>query len=259
MSAAPVAPERPAWWVRLDWYHPEWTLGVVTVLAWAILVLAHGATSSGVVPVDGMPAMPGMDHGDAAASTAPTVSAWATGVGLWLVMAAAMMLPSLRTAMRTTSLTSRWNRRHRAAWLLAAGYLTVWAIPGLAVVTVLSVVPWTPPVWVTGVLLLVAAAWVATPVRRDSLAACHRTRRVPGQGRRADAACAREGVRLGLACVGTCWLIMLAATLATHDVLLMAVLTVVVVAEKVVEDRRRRLPAWTAGTLVVLAFGVFFL
>jgi predicted metal-binding membrane protein len=93
-------------------------------------------------------------------------------------------------------------------------------------------------------------------MRRDALAACHRTRRVPGQGRRADAACAREGVRLGLACVGTCWLIMLAATLATHALFLMAALTVLVVAEKVVEDRRRRLPPWTASALVVLGLGV---
>ncbi len=255
MSAAPVAPERPAWWVRVGWYHPEWTLGVVTALAWAVLVLTHAVTSSGAAPAHDMPDMPGMEHG----GTPPTVSAWAAAVGLWLVMVVAMMLPSLVTAMRTTSLTSRWNRRHRAAWTLAAGYLTVWAIPGLALVTVLSVVPSTPPVWVTGALLLAAAAWVATPMRRDALAACHRTRRVPGQGRRADAACAREGVRLGLACVGTCWLIMLAATLATHALFLMAALTVLVVAEKVVEDRRRRLPPWTASALVVLGLGVLVL
>lgn len=259
MSTPPVASPRPVWWVRLDWYHPEWTLGVVTVVAWAVLVLTHGSGASGVEASGGMPDMPGMDHGSAVPSAPPTVSTWAAAAGLWLVMAAAMMLPTLRTAMRTTSLTSRWTRRHRAAWLLAGGYLTVWAIPGLAVVTALSVVPWTPPVSLTGVLLLAAAAWVVTPTRRDALAACHRTRRIPGQGRRADAACTREGLRLGLACVATCWLIMLAATLAAQDLLLMAALTVVVVAERIVEDRRRRLPPWTAGALVVLGLGVLVL
>jgi predicted metal-binding membrane protein len=245
--------------LRLDWYHPEWTLGVVTVLAWAVLVLAHSSASSGAETSSAMPDMPGMEHGGIVPSTPPTVSAWAAAAGLWLVMAVAMMLPSLRTAMRTTSLTSRWTRRHRAAWVLAAAYLTVWAIPGLVVVTALWVVPWRPPVWMAGALLLAAAAWVVTPMRRAALAACHRVQRVPGQGRRADAACVREGVRLGLACVGTCWLIMLAATLATHDLLLMAALTVVGVAEKVVEDRRRRLPPWTAGALVLLGLGVLAL
>lgn len=244
--APPRRPPRRTWVVRLNWYHPEWTTGVAAAVAWTVLVLLDpGAATSSDHHLPGTGAahaMPGMPAG----SPGPS---WAGAVAPWLVMAVAMMLPSLHPVLRTVGLTSRWNRRHRAVWVLAACYLAVWAGFGLAALTVLSLLPVAPPSSSTGVLLLAGAAWVATPLRRACLAACHRTVRPPGDGWRADRACAREGLRQGLACVGTCWPVMLAATVAPHDLLLMVALTVVVVTEKVLLDRRRRLAGWTAAAL----------
>jgi predicted metal-binding membrane protein len=79
----------------------------------------------------------------------------------------------------------------------------------------------------------VAAGWELTAAKRRCLRACHRTLPLPPDGWKADAACARFGLRYGWACLGACWALMLAMAIAGHaSLLLMLVLTVIVVAEE---------------------------
>ena len=53
-----------------------------------------------------------------------------TSVGLWILMAMAMMLPTALPAARSISLNGKWKRRQRGPALFAVGYLAVWSAVG---------------------------------------------------------------------------------------------------------------------------------
>lgn len=157
--------------------HPEAGAAVVVALAWALLL-----------------ARPGMHRAGPA------------GLPQWTVMAVAMMGPAALPGIRHTARNSlRW-RRGRAAAEFGLGYLAVWVGYG-AVLLMLPPVP-------LGVALLVAAGWQLTPGKRRWLLECHRARPLPPAGPRADRAAAGFGLRVGAACAGTCWALMLVAAAA---------------------------------------------
>jgi predicted metal-binding membrane protein len=87
-------------------------------------------------------------------------------------------------------------------------------------------------------VLLVAAGWQLTRTKRRALIACRRTVPLPPQGRPADAACLRFGVRQAWRCVVTCWPLMLLMAVSMHPAW-MAVLAVVMYAEERTHTGRR--------------------
>jgi predicted metal-binding membrane protein len=230
---------------RAAWARPEWPLAALAVAAWVALAW-HAA--------GGHAAAPAMHHGHVEGH-APLA---APGLGWWVVMAVAMMLPAALPVARAVGFNSLWARRHRAPALFAAAYVAVWAAFGAAALAAWPLVGdeladrGVTGAAAAGALLALAAAWqLATPHRR-CLKRCHRTLPLAPRGRAADRACARYGAYHAVQCVGVCWPLML-ATVPGHGLLLMASLTALSSWERLAARPRRRL---CAAALVVLATAV---
>lgn len=221
--------------LRAAWTHPEWAVALAALSSWAVLVFFHDALHvAGAIAGSHVHTMNGMRE--------PTTSVhaavpWIVRQGVWMLMAAAMVLPSSLPTVRFVAMNSLWRRRLRAGLAFGIALLGVWFVFGLITISIASAlrVPAGSDL-VLGAALLVAAGWELTSAKRRFLRACHRTVPLPPRGWRATTACARFGVRYGLACVGACWALMLPMALAgAHGLLLMLLLTAVVVAEEVLE------------------------
>ena len=245
-----MAPPRPSSWRRTWWSHPELSLAAVAAVAWLAVLAVHSTMGPFRLTAPHVPTplpgqgMPGHHHGPSNVGlTGPqTVMAdpgWGptflASVGLWVLMATAMMLPGALPAARSISLNGKWRRRQRGSALFAVGYLAVWSIIGVLLLSVvwLTGAEATSP-WALAGSLAIAAAWESTRWKRQCLRACHRLRSLPPDGWRADRAAVLEGVRNGAWCTGSCGPLMVPMVLAPHSVGLWLMLSVsaVVAAEK---------------------------
>lgn len=257
----------PSIWRRTRWSHPELPLLAVAAAAWLAVIVMHTALArfhvaaqhcSGHVP--GGVAV-GHHHGAVGPAVAVhqcagphpvSVGAFLTSVALWILMATAMMLPTTVPVARSIALNGKWNRRQRGQLLFAAGYLAVWSVVGLVVLTVgWLVTPATTASPAVAGVLAVAAGWEVTRWKRRCLRACHRMRSIPPNGRAADTACVREGLRNGAWCAGACGPMMTAMALAPHAWWLMLTLSGVVAAEKLVTKAVDHLRVFAAVLVVV--------
>jgi predicted metal-binding membrane protein len=187
-------------------------------------------------------------------------------VGIWVVMMAAMMLPSV------TPTVALYSRMARGRWPLApfafgAGYLITWAAAGLAAFVLANAANWSgghalawdrAGRWVAGATLLVAAAYELTPLKDVCLGKC----RSPlgfllGSWREGPSGALHMGVRNGLWCVGCCWALMASLfALGVMSVGWMVVVAGLVTAEKILPWRR----AARYGTAaILLLLGVLLL
>lgn len=245
------------------------TLGVeVGILAaWVALLamlsaeaLAHGGASTRglwwcAVGMSGMAPGPGALGPGGFGSVAASAAA---GLPMWTLMSIAMMLPGAMPAVRHVALNSSPRRRGRAISKFLAVYLGIWAAFGAVVLALLAM--WTPARASLGVaaVLALAAAWQMTPLKRHALEACRRST-LPASGHRAAASVARLGLRNGVACVGSCWAMMLAMALATSERLLWTVaLTCIVSMEKLARTPRHA-TNYAAAFLGCTALGVAIL
>jgi predicted metal-binding membrane protein len=73
------------------------------------------------------------------------------------------------------------------------------------------------------VVVALAVVWEMVPVRRR-IRRCRRTAPLAARGWRADAECARMGVRTGAGCVGGCWAVMAACAAFAHSLPVMVAL-----------------------------------
>ncbi len=156
--------------------------------------------------------MAGMDEGP---GTALGALGWFLGV--WVVMMAAMMFPSVAP---TVSLYARMSRRRSltAPMLFAAGYLVTWTAAGVLAYGLFDLgrsllgdqLAWDNlGRWVAGGTLIVAAAYELTPLKDVCLAKC----RSPlgfllGSWRGGLSGALNMGARHGAWCVGCCWALM---------------------------------------------------
>ena len=178
-------------------------LGLIALL----LALAAVAWWSTTARMRGMDDGPGTDLG---------ALAWFLGV--WVVMMAAMMFPSVSP---TVALYARMTRQ-RSAWLplvFVGGYLLTWAAAGVLAFVVAGVVGWLggdvlawehAGRWAAGITLVAAAAYELTPVKNACLGTC----RSPlgfllGSWRDGRVGAVQMGVKNGAWCVGCCWALML--------------------------------------------------
>jgi predicted metal-binding membrane protein len=201
--------------------------------------------------------MRGMDEG-------PWTGLGAFGwfLGVWVVMMAAMMLPSVAP---TVALYARMTRSRSPLSPLAftAGYLVLWGGVGvLAFVAALAardVLAWDEGGrWIAGVTLLAAALYELTPLKR----ACLRRCRSPlgfllGAWRDGLPGALRMGVAHGAWCVGCCWALMASLfALGVMSVAWMAFVAGLIAVEKILPWRR----VATFGTAAVLvALGTLIL
>jgi predicted metal-binding membrane protein len=138
-------------------------------------------------------------------------------LGIWVVMMAAMMLPSVAPTMALYSRMAA-GRAPLAPLVFGLGYLVTWAAAGVAAFGLANIANWTgghalawdhAGRWIAGATLLVAAAYELTPVKDVCLGKC----RSPlgfllGCWREGCSGALRMGARNGAWCVGCCWALM---------------------------------------------------
>jgi len=184
---------------------------------------------------------------------------------MWLLMAAAMMLPTFVPALRTfLNLGAAGATQTVDAVALVAGYALVWiagalvgALGQLALAQAGLVAPdgSSLSLWLSSALLLMAGAYQFTHLKAACLARCRMPltffmeRWAPGS------ACAfRMGLELGVLCFGCCWALMVLAFIGgTMNLLWMGAATLFMVMEKL-PDLGRFLTR-PAGYLLVTAAG----
>jgi predicted metal-binding membrane protein len=205
--------------------------------------------------------MEGMDAGP---WTALGTLGWFLGV--WIVMMAAMMLPSAIPAVALYRTLAR-ERARLGALLFVAGYLAVWAGAGLAAFGIAAVgghlaggaLAWDRAGrWAAGATLLVAAVYQVSPLKDRCLAKC----RAPfalllGSWRPGIFGGLRLGLWSGAWCAGCCWALMASLfALGVMSITWTALVAGLVALEKILPWRRVA-TATTAVLLVALAALLF--
>ena len=200
--------------------------------------------------------MHGMDSGP---WTGLGTLAWFLGV--WVVMMAAMMFPSVAP---TVALYSRMTKSRSliAPSLFASGYLVAWAGVGLLVFGLAivgghlpgNVLAWDRAGrWVAGATLIVAAVYELTPFKDVCLGKC----RSPlgfllGSWRGGRVGGLRMGISHGGWCIGCCWALMASLfALGVMSLIWMAFVAGLIAFEKLIPSRRTATYA-TAGVLLAL-------
>jgi predicted metal-binding membrane protein len=225
-------------------------LGLVVLL----LALTAGAWWLTADRMAGMDAGPGTDLG---------ALGWFLGV--WVVMMAAMMFPSLAP---TTALYARMTRRR--GWsrplLFTASYLLVWGAAGLVAYGLFRLgrsalggdLSWrTGGRWFAGGVLAIAAVYELTPLKDVGLGKC----RSPlgfllGAWRDGNRGALEMGSKHAAWCLGCCWALMAGLfALGVMSITWMALIAALITLEKTIPWRRAA--TWgTAGVLIILAITV---
>jgi predicted metal-binding membrane protein len=175
-------------------------------------------------------------------------------VGMWTLMMAAMMLPSVApvAAMYQRSIRS-WRALRLAGF--TGGYLLAWAgagVPAFLLTLLVARVVDSHPAWTTAVAVVVFAAcglYQLTPLKSRCLRHCRSPLSLllhygSYRGRLRDV---RAGAHHGAWCLGCCWSLMaLFVVVGVMNLAAMVVLAAVVLAEKL----------WAHGELLARAVGV---
>jgi predicted metal-binding membrane protein len=187
--------------------------------------------------------MRGMDNG-------PWTTLGSLGwfLGIWLVMMAAMMFPSVAP---TIALYTRVTRAASpvAPWLFAGGYLLTWAAAGLLAYVVgrgAAAIFGDNLTWdqagrsLAGITLVAAAAYELTPLKNVCLAKCRSPlSTLLGSWRGGPTGALRTGARNGAWCVGCCWALMASLfALGVMSISWMALVAGIIAAEKTLPWRR---------------------
>ncbi len=182
-------------------------------------------------------------------------------LAVWIVMMAAMMLPSVAPTVALYASMTR-SRSSIAPLLFAVGYFVSWAVVGvLAFVVATSggrvvgdVLAWDRAGrWVAGATLVVAAVYELTPLKDVCLGKC----RSPlgfllGSWRDGPVGGLEMGMRHGGWCIGCCWALMASLfALGVMSIVWMAFVAALIAFEKLIPSRRAA-TFGTAGVLLVL-------
>jgi predicted metal-binding membrane protein len=221
-------------------------LGLVVLL----LVLAGLAWWATVNQMAGMDAGPGTDLG-----------ALGWFIGVWVVMMAGMMFPSVAPMVALYARMTRLRSPVRPL-LFAATYLVVWAAVGLVSYGLFEIgktwfgsqLAWNVSGrWFAAAVLAAAAVYELTPLKIVCLAKC----RSPlgfllGNWRDGSAGAVEMGAKHAAWCVGCCWALMAALfALGVMSLVWMAVVAALITAEKTIPWRRTVVWSTTAILLVL--------
>jgi predicted metal-binding membrane protein len=218
-------------------------IGLVVLL----FVLAAVAWWSTVDRMRGMDAGPGTDLG---------TLGWFLGV--WIVMMAAMMLPSVSPTVALYSQMTK-GRSPLRPLIFTSGYLLVWAGAGVFAFALADaggrvsgdVLSWDRAGrWLAGGILVLAAVYELTPLKNVCLGKC----RSPlgfllGSWRDGVRGALTMGTRQGAWCLGCCWALMASLfALGVMSIAWMAFVAGLIAAEKILPWGR----AVTYGTAAIL-------
>ncbi len=188
-------------------------------------------------------------------------------IGVWVVMMAAMMFPSVAP---TVALYARMSRQHNSRLVplvFTSGYLLTWAAVGVLAFALIEainaidgdVLAWdSAGRWIAGGTLLVAALYELTPLKDVCLGKC----RSPlgfllGSWKDGWSGALQMGTKHGAWCVGCCWALMASLfALGVMSIAWTAFVAALIAVEKILPWRR----VATYGTAaVLLALGLFVL
>jgi len=204
--------------------------------------------------------MRGMDDG-------PGTDLGAVGwfLGVWIVMMAAMMFPSVSP---TVALYARMARRgpRIAPFVFASGYLATWTTAGLGAYGAFKLasgllddeLAWDGAGrWLAGGILMLAAAYELTPMKDACLGKCRSPLGFLLSSWRSGTLGALEmGARHGAWCVGCCWALMASLfALGVMSLAWMAFVAALIALEKTVPFGRAITYA-TAAVLVLLGLAL---
>jgi predicted metal-binding membrane protein len=254
MLAAVTAPPRR---LHLAGLRHRQVLPLVLGTAVSVLVAVGHHMPGAQPPGPSMPAghlgaaMGPMDSmGPMAAGLAPAAPSLVAVVAATALMVIPMMsfgLGPMARFVRTRTLQRRWW----AAPTVLVTYLLVWLVLGVGVARVSAGVRW-PPATVA-VILVAAAAWELTPVKRWAVDACQKTVPLRLRGAPATGSEIWFGVHQGAICVVSCWLIMLPMILGAGPALLLMPTGTAVVTAQRLSTRPTRTRRLTAALLVAVA------
>jgi predicted metal-binding membrane protein len=182
-------------------------------------------------------------------------------LGVWVVMMAAMMLPSVSPTVALYSHLTR-KRAPLAPLVFASGYLLIWTTAGIVAFGISDLgagllgdeLAWDRAGrWVAGATLLAAAIYELTPLKDVCLGKC----RSPlgfllSTWRGGLSGALQMGMRHGAWCIGCCWALTAALfALGVMSIAWMAFLGALIAAEKTL-PWRRSVTYGTAAILLVL-------
>jgi predicted metal-binding membrane protein len=227
-------------------------------LAGALLLVAGVAWAVTGLRMAGMDNGPGSDPG-----------ALGFYLSTWVVMMAAMMFPSIvpvALAHRELHRRAAGGGQRLASTVFVLGYLGVWAAAGLVGYVVLEagrsldggLLAWHGAGrWTAGAVLLFAAGYELTPLKRTYLTRCRTPRAaLLEHWREGQGGGLRLGMRHGGACLGCCWALMAALfALGAMSIGWMLLISVLIAAEKLL-PRRAITTVAVASVLGTLGVGV---
>lgn len=251
-------------------------LALLVLLAWAWLLAGAGTgmesygslwltpeRPAAPASMDAAMSMGGSDGGRAAFSALR----FATVFLMWWIMMVAMMLPSASPTILLYARGARQAGLRPAAASFLAGYLAVWAVFS-AVAALLQAMLQTSGLLsplmasqnrcLSGLVLIAAGLYQFTPIKDLCLRRCRNPAWFLSRNYRpGEFGALRMGALHGAYCVGCCWpLMMLLFVCGVMNLLWIAVLTLIVAAEKLLPFGRG---IATAGGLACLAGGAMLL
>ena len=187
---------------------------------------------------------------------------------IWIVMMVAMMFP---TAAPMILMFARFytSKRERGdpfvpTWIFVSAYMVIWVLFGvLAYVLAAKIedsardLPWIVEnaSRISGLLLILAGLYQFSPLKRRCLSKC----RTPldfilSSWREGNGGAFRMGIEHGVYCFGCCWLLFIILfPLGVMNVAVMAVITLVIFAEKVLASGLR---AAQIAAVALIVFGI---
>lgn len=243
MKSLAAFARRPTLWVEAG-----------VVLTWVLLTLAFvlpgdSASASGSQWPQGplwvcMTGMAGMGSGVAGHAEHLVLAGSSTALTgtlpMLALMAVAMMVPPAMPAIGYVAVNSFYWRRRRAVLEFVVVFVGIWMAYNVAVLGVLGSAGVASAPLAPVVALALAALWQLTPAKRRALQACHRTKPLPPRGWRATTGVAGFSLHNGVACLVSCWAMMLTvAFVGLPSVVWMAVLTGLITAERLSLQPRR--------------------
>lgn len=195
--------------------------------------------------------------------TTPDAAGWARLTVMWALMGAAMMLPTALPALATYDDLNQAGAETQI-WALAGGYLAVWAgFAALAALAQIQFYEWgligafgdSRSQYFSAAVLAVAGLYQFSPLKEACLSACQ----APLLQFMAhwDDGPWRNGLRMGVTCLGCCWALMaLAFVGGVTNLAFMGLATLLMTLEKLPDIGRwmsRPLGGALIGAAVVVA------